>query len=129
MDGWIESIGVRVVVVQIRRRRRRRGAPISVECVVMRVRVDGRAEEGEDAEGEAAEVVKREAAEEIDHLIARKPLRVAGDTLTQIGRRRRHPPHRRAAEHHCLLSPVMIRFLDHFRFVLGLVWGRIGPVG
>lgn len=85
-----------------------------VEGVVSGLGVDGEAEEGEDANGEAAEVVEREAAEEIDHLIARKALRVAGDELAQIGRRRRHLPHRRAAEHHCcyLLVTMCLGFLD-----------------
>lgn len=66
----------------------------------------GDAEEGEDADGEAAEVAEGKTAEEVEHLLAAQPLRVAGHILAGLRRGpryRRHPPR---VEHHPLFPPV-----------------------
>ena len=59
------------------------------------------AEEGPEAEGEAAELLQREAEEQIHQLLSAQPLRHARRPLPRLRRRLRHRHHHHAVEHHC----------------------------
>lgn len=92
--------------------RRRRGE--------IRVGGKGEAEEGPDAEGEAAEVAKGKAEEEIEHLIGAEPLRIARYVLARIRRQLGHRYDCRAVEHHFdpIFQWMIMFFLFLFFFVL-----------
>jgi len=62
----------------------------------------GEAEEGPEAEGEAAKLLEGKAEEEVENLLAAQPLWIAGDVLARFRRHVRHPSDHRGVQHHLL---------------------------
>ncbi|KAL5976770.1 hypothetical protein ACLOJK_021103 [Asimina triloba] len=68
------------------------------------VGIGGReAEEGAEAEGEAAKLLKRQAADEVEDVAAAQTLRIAGYVLAEICREIGHRHHDKAVENHLRL--------------------------